>query len=708
MDSAPLDLAIVLDPLLYASEPIPTHEGLNVVYGLNGAGKTRLLDGIRNALRGVYADARVGLLVHATRDRHGAATSPYELQDSITTALAKAIADPGDFEYFTPGKPLLSHVLSPQRASEILDEYLLERVPSFGEAHDWVLANRLFLMTPTGTESAPAWEAWAVTDPRLDWVKKEEQLLDAVFDAYDAGYSFHDDDDYSEEKQAAHEAEYRDKVARATLFPAHDREVFPGLTGHVWHLGPYSPIGYGYDSAASLNSIVVSGEVDFGLDIVDYTRSIEAATSEYLRDSLPNLPETWDSADSPSLESMESSATQVAERLSTEVTELIRSTLLDAPFARLELAHPSERLFKSPFEWKFSRRHDRLREVALEKLSRAERIWAERAILEATHKTRKRGRGLRPTLHLYDEPETALHRSAERHMARGLTKLAVEGNRVVVAATHSPLLIDAPRANVIEVKRDAGGFGRSVLQPLDPGGRRALDGLGLLPSDLLNRTRVFFLVEGTHDEILFRTWFGRRLDEAFVRVLPMRGAQKLPGTIDTKVLFDFTDAHLVALLDNLDPVQVRETWELAQRVRLTDGVAAAKEVVLTGLPGRDEEPRALREWLTAALDKGVDGRITPMSLSAGDIIEYVRNQELLPESASWEQLRADHEAARARKSKGHPPFKQWLFEEYGLFVSEELLRDAALASPIPREFEEIMNSLEALSESSWDEAGRAP
>ncbi|WP_309065800.1 ATP-binding protein [Microbacterium sp.] len=52
------------DPLL-EGEFLPLRQGLTVLYGLNGAGKTRLIRGVRAALLGVRDDIEIGMIVRA-------------------------------------------------------------------------------------------------------------------------------------------------------------------------------------------------------------------------------------------------------------------------------------------------------------------------------------------------------------------------------------------------------------------------------------------------------------------------------------------------------------------------------------------------------------------------------------------------------------------------------------------------------------------
>ena len=159
-------------------------------------------------------------------------------------------------------------------------------------------------------------------------------------------------------------------------------------------------------------------------------------------------------------------------------------------------------------------------------------------------------------------------------MAHSLESFANEPGRHVIVASHSPELINARSAHLLEVTRQDKSQDAAVA-PLRHVDLDALNDLGLTPSDLLRRQKGFLLVEGEHDEVLLRTWVGAELAEMRVEILPLRGAQKLPTTIESRVLFDFSDAMVFVLLDNLDARQVRNAWREATLIHEQEGHAAA-------------------------------------------------------------------------------------------------------------------------------------
>lgn len=250
-------------------------------------------------------------------------------------------------------------------------------------------------------------------------------------------------------------------------------------------------------------------------------------------------------------------------------------------------------------------------------------------------------------------------------MANGLERLAINGPQILVA-THSPDLIDTRDATLYEVNKSSG---RTRVRTLDQPKRASLDRLGLRPSDLLRRTRVFILVEGKHDEVVLRHLCREQLAEARAEIIAIRGGAKLPGTVESQMLFDYTDAHLVAVLDNVESTVVQTVWTQAKERYNADNASSAIEYLTTELRGRKgDEYKWISAWLSNSLDRGVHARFEPLGLAARDIIEYLPVDSIVPGSTStWAQLRAEHDAARSTfgPSKDLRDFKIWLTRKKG-------------------------------------------
>lgn len=351
--------------------------------------------------------------------------------------------------------------------------------------------------------------------------------------------------------------------------------------------------------------------------------------------------------------------------------------------------------------------------VPLEKLSRAQCRWAETAVAVATQllttqysdeypviETIHREGSLDVVDHMLvepaplvvtlDEPEAALHRSAEAHMAQGLAKWARHLPARVVVASHSPEVLDLPDAQLLHVaRRDKP---HTEVMPLTAPSRGTLSAFGLTPSDLLRRQRAFLLVEGRHEEIVLDGLIGDALHEARVDVLPLRGGRELPATIDSQFLFHYTDAHIIAMLDAVSAKHIQGVWHEALTLVERPDADAASEYLRKQIPGKQPERKWLREFLTLGLSKRQEQRLTPFGLTAGDIVEYLPVELIVGGNESWPDLRMRHS-----REGGSTPFKPWLTKRYGADFSAERIRAAVKAmDTIPEEFTALISLCQSL------------
>lgn len=486
-----------------------------------------------------------------------------------------------------------------------------------------------------------------------------------------------------------------------------------------------------HTNANEVPPITLQGEIDFGIDLVaidldpttatldllDRTMSFTASRvlGHHLEDVDPgtldqNIKEVLYGPnplqDPDQMTEAIAAGTEAAEKfaahLADQVNEMMTSVLLDPPVASVQFPPQIFRFSSPAARWTFRVRDATT--VGLNQLSTAEQRWATLAINFAISDSQRAAQfegsaPLRPIVLVIDEPEAALHRAAEARVADFLVSLTRDPRHVAFVATHSPELLDVPEASLTEISKQSDGIPTSRVRRLDLADRDALERLGLRPSDLLRWPRVFLLVEGEHDKQMIESYFGSRLRSARVELLPMRGAKQLASTIDSRVLFEYTDATVVALLDNMVAESVRDSWERAQLARMTDGVAAAKQIVVDWFAdNKSEESRYMSEWLTSALDAGLESRLIPYGLSAKDVIEYLPVSEMVSGAASWEELHHEHQADKALQ-KGHPnEFKPWLKARKGIAVTEELIQSALDAAPEPpADLEQMMKTLEAVS-----------
>ena len=219
-------------------------------------------------------------------------------------------------------------------------------------------------------------------------------------------------------------------------------------------------------------------------------------------------------------------------------------------------------------------------------LSTAQQRWARWSIEMALNLMGRTSPGApslsKSRLYLLDEPEAALHRSAEAQMARYFNCLSRTPEPHMIVATHSPELLETDTARVYEVSRMKGGWRR--LQVLDAASRENMTALGLQPSDLLRRQRGLVLVEGRHDELILEELFGAEMRRLRVETLPLRGTSELsPAKIS--FLFDYTPAHMFLMLDNIQTDELTTVWEQALAHLGHDQPSEAEEGQRRGVPG---------------------------------------------------------------------------------------------------------------------------
>lgn len=454
-----------------------------------------------------------------------------------------------------------------------------------------------------------------------------------------------------------------------------------------------------------------------------------ATTASYLR------TESWGawSGEFPSRSDFQRLA-EIGTRLEAHANRIYSGLLLDAPPLKLQIYTVRDWLIQG-IAWGQAPLSPSQELIPLDALSTAEQRWAKLAIriaIEESHLAYQRqwieGRTWRelnpsevsrakkaaapddgwspprgyftsPQVYeeweqfiLLDEPEAALHRAAERNMARGLDALAANGRQVLVA-THSPEVLNQPDISLIHVRRPAGQAAQ--ISQMAPGAMtHSTAELGLLPSDLLGIYRVFLLVEGTHDEIVIEALLREELERDRVKIVPMRGGSKLPGSIESQLMFDMSSAHLIAVLDNVTHQRIADIWQGAQERFLTTNEEAA--IAYLTQETRDikgDEITWITQWLARALKKRVHERLTPFGLSAADVIEYLPVEVIAPRAGKdWPSLRLEHEAAKPslNKPKGLHDFKQWLKKTYAADVSPANIRTAANAvTDVPDELKRL-------------------
>ena len=147
------------------------------------------------------------------------------------------------------------------------------------------------------------------------------------------------------------------------------------------------------------------------------------------------------------------------------------------------------------------------------------------------------------TVLLVDEPELHLHQDALLDVRKWLRDRTTEGEITAVVATHSPVFMDyLPEEASVHGLLTAPDGG-TVLTDMTSGLGTWIEGdaeaLGVASLDGLFGYRGFLLVEGKHDEIVLRRFYGDELERKRIGVVAMWG---------TRGKFDLTEARYLQLV----------------------------------------------------------------------------------------------------------------------------------------------------------------
>lgn len=396
-----------------------------------------------------------------------------------------------------------------------------------------------------------------------------------------------------------------------------------------------------------------------------------------------------------------SSLRRVSNYLSRTASYIYSTLLVDAPKLYVDLKEPAEWFFGPPAEWMAVDLAGAT--IALEQLSEAQLRWALVAISLAlptsgiklgdedpVFEDLEPGPSWlesRPIVVALDEPDAALHVTAQRHALAGIVGLAGQPETTVVCSTHSREFLNADDVRLHHVFRDSGG--KVVLSRLDTPQRSQIHELGLAPADLFMLHRAILVVEGTHDEIVINGLIGDELRQAHVLVIPMRGARNLASIVDAHVFAEFSDAPVIAALDNIRATQLAKFWaDLVARQH--QGQEAFDEVVLDHFKGaRRTEETFLINYCRAIAAQGLFERFQLFGFAKADIPEYLPVEMFVPDAQSWAALRSEFEAQK-NKGKGIHSFKPWLLNAHGVDITPDVLKRAiAVMDTVPQEFVDL-------------------
>ena len=291
-----------------------------------------------------------------------------------------------------------------------------------------------------------------------------------------------------------------------------------------------------------------------------------------------------------------------------------------------------------------------------------------------------------PLVLLIDEPEAGLHRTAERGVVSLLVDIAAHQDTPIFVATHSPEFLRNRHVRSFVVERDE----KSSVVIDDSfeliGETAGVYGLSRL--DVLHFYDTILLVEGRHDEIVLEAMLGEELRNLRTLVVPLHGGRLLPDAADARILQDFTDHRIVAMVDNVAPEPFERLLAVARQVTPGDCTAfdRAADEVLQGV--KADEVGFVRRLLRRAFEVGRLERYIPYALTKPDILEYLPPRPFLLDR-SWEDLRAEFVTQSKVKR-----FKRWLELTKGAnFDDERVFEACRQMDSVPSDFLALLNLL---------------
>jgi len=648
--------------------------GLSVLYGVNGAGKTRVLDAVRAAFRArsdsTLRSGRGAAMLYArwTPDADGLVTSRMraaasDVWKNFNLRSGDDLVDVPEW-LFPESEPLdiaagiveLESDGNRELAREVVDQQLLVLING-----DLWLGASISDLTP---ELQRLWNSNRTMARRtIELATKPEEARAEQALRYAVGELEPDSPPFM--LRAAWEVELNSADAPPPWVPL-----------PIVSLGPY----YG----------------SFGEALSDAAFDAEEQTVSYLRSvGMPlSHPPTYRSLLTGSdLEgvTVDQEVCELAVHLSARASDLAAMLMLDGPVLRCDLRDPNDWALGRTVEWQ-AYDSPSMVWVKLEDLSRAQQRWAFVAIQIAL----REGARERISVIVLDEPEEALHARAERHLIAGLEQLSAETSVPVVVASHSADALRSPKAKLLHVSRDGRGLTRVDI--LRSAARDTIDELGLDPIDVLQLVRVFVVVEGHHDKLILDSLLRDELHRLRAELLPARGASQIATITDSQLIFDYTSASALVLVDNASADDVRAVWDDARELARNSDTAGARKALDQGFSRKVAEERFLKEFCWKAIERGQLDRVDVWALQMPDIVMYLPADHLVPSEPSWEALRERH-AAHSGKD-----FKSWLVADCDAdFSDEALLTAIASMDAIPPEFSELINRVSELGD--WRRRG---
>lgn len=609
---------------------VELNEGVQAVYGLNGAGKTWILKLIQSALTGVRLDTHepdtaLGKLMPLPVAHTHFCLTDLDDDDVFRCALTRAISegltaalaaergeqlasqDATAEELFDPDEDALETAW----LSELAKRYIRLRAGRLSfragtEFVDQLLAvcdEGVYTLVATGTTENPAWDVWisSILDTEMRRAIEDTSRGESL--------------DLTEFTFPQALLIARDYAQRVDI----DRQHVP-----EWLPFPLFPLG----CRISIPAVEIVGG---GLH--DAPASPGAAIQTMLAQRIPESRPAIDEQGKVAGDLLDEFA-RIEDRARTDMQDFFPGINL-----QFLVGSPAEWFTGQTPQW-VSGTVGRQQTLPTSALSDTQHRWAslvtDVALLRSSNA---------PMLFLCDEPERGLHVQVARKLPEILSRIGRREGMAFVVSTHSHYMLANPRVHAVHADRSGGttAIRPTTLSVLDAESRQRTQlELSLSAPELNTLMNVAIVIEGIHDEIVFRSLLREPLDRSIAGLFPMHGAKAAHSLAEARLLLDGTDVDILVVLDNLDDERIAPLWRQAVDLAEVGAIEDAQRV-LTRLRkgGKNSERKYLHQLGDLALSNGCLNRIRIVGLTLPDIVCYLPEEKLFPQRKrllKWDNL----------------------------------------------------------------------
>ena len=692
---------------------------VRALYGVNGAGKSRLLRLVRSALSGVALSGASGH-ESVVADLHvRIIDTEHRAKGSFTTYLQQQLGESVRRQQGILAQSALEHALDDPDIQELIERrssqdiwtHLAALVDLAGareqlpdglasEMYDGGVYGGCLTFRAVGTLDQPAWDVYLSLSMASEAVRER---LKRATEAWVELQSIAELEDT--EEQNSRYGEWLQDVGRTSALPLASASAYWGRRSGQVSAQPLS-----WPSWLQVPALQVAERVQAPVRVVGAERDdVDQATLDRVLEMVSYVPGQRPASLVLAIEDGAPTFNTVfktgVRRIERDANQYAAAVLLDPPDLRFQLGNPDSWLSGVKPHWEYAERWtgDWL---PIEDLSSARERWVRLAIELAAAPVDEV-----PAVFICDEPERGLHRLAEERLAQGLPVLARTRPFGVLAATHSPALLNSKEIQPLLVSRtdESGAHVRPASVSLvDRVATEATaQDLGMAVGDLWPLSRVTVVVEGLHDEAIFTSLLRGSLDAAPAGVYATHGGVRLRSLAEPALMINATDAEILVVLDELKSAVVNPLWAEIKELSAA-GLFDESRNAIDGLRRhKGDSFLFLHQFAFRALQSGCLDRVHVHGLSLPDVICYLPEQEVLLKPDPWDSIIEQwrHDAAPEPASN----IKKWLKargalpgdeKELDQLVVEAAHRTAQAGLPLHPDMVELALRIQRLSEST--------